>query len=132
MWAGAVVRGRDRAAPLVVEDRAAFAPFACRVAGRPSGRPDGACRAGAGETDSGKKTWSPVIAVLFVETRIWHRVKFARPFVSGGAPAGRQLNNDCGLSPANGTNARFAIAALKTTLPPASAIAGGGELPRSQ
>ena len=53
-----------------------------------------------------------------------------------GASAGplgeRQLNSDCGLSPLNGVNAKFAFVERKVAVPVSSESTGEGELPRSQ
>ena len=42
------------------------------------------------------------------------------------------MNNDCGLSPLNGVNAKFGLVDRNVALPVPSAVAGAGALPRSQ
>jgi len=81
-----------------------------------------------------RNAWSPVAVVLFDDTRIWQFRKSVRPFSgpSGAALGDRQLNNDDGLSPSNGTNAWLRSVAENVASPFASASAGEVVWPGSQ
>ncbi len=73
-----------------------------------------------------KNVWSPVAALLFDDTLILQFLKSARSSLAviGGSLGARQLNNDDGLWPLNGTNAWFGSVAEKVATPLAFAIAG--------
>ena len=132
---GGTVRGTprdDRPFAAIVEGEG-FEACLRRVVG------DGVVARGGGGVDGSlvtsamaRNVWSAVTAVLLVETRRVQSVKFVKPLAGERCDGARQLNSDCGLSPSNGRKARLRSVAEKVTIPRSSAMAGAGELPRSQ